>query len=322
MRPLSGAEVEALVRDQVVGDRRPRRRWWQQIQVASGGNALYATQLAGAAAAAGELPAAVPDGLDAMCRARVAAASPAARELLDAAAVLGMDVPARPAGRDPRRRARRRRAPRSPRCARAGLLATDDEHDRVRFTHGVIRQVIYDDLTADPPPPPARAQRRRARGRGRARARSPRGARPPPRAGPPAGERRRARPRRSRRPGRHAARQGALEVSRRLLEHAVAARRRRPAGQHRDRPRHGGGGRGRHGGGEADRGGRRCRAGRGPMGPRRRCRGRPVAAGRLARAPATPCALAADIEEALAHLDPDDLSRRGPAPVVARPTCS
>ena len=129
MRPLSGAEVEALVRQQVVGvaDLEPLV---EQIQVASGGNALYATQLAAAAAAAGELPDAVPAGPRRACAGRGSRPRrPSGARAPRRGGGARMDVPARAA----RRRSSTPRPTTSSAeptsCARAGLLAADDEHD-------------------------------------------------------------------------------------------------------------------------------------------------------------------------------------------------
>ena len=307
MRPLSGPEVAALVRDQVVGIAHVDQLAGQ-IEVASGGNALYATQLASAAAAAGRLPPTVPVGLEAMCRARVAAAPAPARELLDAAAVLGTDVPVRllpmlldTTSDDVERRIADVRT--------AGLLETDDDHDRVRFTHGVIRQVIYDDLTP--------TQRRRLHERsaealdatpeheaGHLAAR----AHHLERAGPLVSDARVAEALEA--AGRSAARQGALEVSRRLLERGL---RRAPDDQRAGIEI----ALGMVAVAEGDLTGvKQIEAGARSA----REQGRwdlvadaAVARSQLAASPGArhALALAADIEEALAHVAPDDGTRRG-----------
>lgn len=152
LRPLSSAELQALVRGHAVGVD-DVDVLAAQIHEASGGNALYATQLARAAAPSGQLPATVPDGLDAMCRSRVAVISPPARALLDAAAVLGIDVDVEVItallGTSPEDVDARMQE-----VVAAGLITDPDRPDHHhRFTHGVVRQVVYDDLT------PARRRR-------------------------------------------------------------------------------------------------------------------------------------------------------------------
>ena len=307
MRPLSGAEVEALVRDQVVGIA-DLDALAAQIQVASGGNALYATQLASAAAAAGELPATVPVGLDAMCRARVAAASEQSRGVLEAAAVLGMDVPAAllpkvldvPPGDVERQLTE---------VHTAGLLVADEDHDRVRFTHGVIRQVVYDDLLPT---------RRRRLHELSAVALAARAAHEPGHLAALAHHLERARPlvtdaqaaEALEAAGRHAARQGALEVSRRHLERALQL----AADEHRAGIEIA---LGMVAVAEGDlAGAKQIEAGAHVA----REQGRwdlvadaAVARSQLAASPGTGHALglAADIEEAVAHLDPDDPARIG-----------
>jgi DNA-binding SARP family transcriptional activator len=151
LRPLSSAELQALVRGHAVGVD-DVDVLATQIHEASGGNALYATQLARAAAPTGRLPATVPDGLDAMCRSRVAVISPPARSLLDAVAVLGIDVDVDvitamlgTSAEDVDERVQE--------VVAAGLLTDPERADHHRFTHGVVRQVVYDDLT------PARRRR-------------------------------------------------------------------------------------------------------------------------------------------------------------------
>ncbi|MFL6204063.1 MAG: BTAD domain-containing putative transcriptional regulator [Acidimicrobiales bacterium] len=307
MRPLSGPEVAALVRDQVVGVT-DVDELAAQIEVASGGNALYATQLASAAAAAGRLPTTVPVGLDAMCRARVAAATPAARQLLDAAAVLGTDVPlgVLPSILDTSRDDVERRVAE---VRTAGLLATDDHLDRVRFSHGVVRRVIYADLT------PTQRRRLHERSADALDALTPR---EPGHLAAIAHHLEAARPLVSdaraaqalEAAGRHAAGQGALEVSRRLLEQALqlAAEDQRAGIEI---------GLGMVAVAEGDLAGvKQIEAGALAA----RAEGRwdlvadaAVARSQLAASPTPHHALelAADIEEAVAHIDPGDLTRRG-----------
>ncbi|MGH9275964.1 MAG: ATP-binding protein, partial [Acidimicrobiales bacterium] len=165
LRPLSSAELQALVRGHAVGVD-DVDVLAEQIHEASGGNALYATQLARAAAPTGQLPTSVPDGLEAMCRSRVTVISAPARALLDAAAVLGMDVDLRlltalldTSAEDIDQRVHE--------VIASGLVTEPDHTDHHRFTHGVVRQVVYDDL------PPARRRRLHALAADALEARSP-----------------------------------------------------------------------------------------------------------------------------------------------------
>jgi len=103
----------------------------------------------------------------------------------------------------------------------AGLVTESDEIDHHRFTHGVIRQVIYDDLST--------ALRRRLHTRAADALEASRAARDPAVIAAVAHHLRHARPlvtddrvgRALEAAGRQAARQGALEAGRRLLEEAV-----------------------------------------------------------------------------------------------------
>jgi DNA-binding SARP family transcriptional activator len=155
LRPLSSTELQALVRGHAVGvDNIDQLA--EQIREASGGNALYATQLARAATPSGELPTSVPAGLDAMCRSRVAVISPQARALLDAASVLGNAIDLQlitalldTSAEDVDQRIRE--------VIASGLVTEPDRADGHHFAHGVVRQVVYEDLTP--------AQRRRLHAR-------------------------------------------------------------------------------------------------------------------------------------------------------------
>jgi DNA-binding SARP family transcriptional activator len=144
LRPLSSAELQALIRGHAVGVD-DVDLLAEQIHEASGGNALFATQLARAAAPTGRLPTAVPDGLDAMCRSRVAVISAPARALLEAASVLGIDVDLALVAalldasvEDTDQRVHE--------VVAAGLVTEAEQTDHLRFAHGVVRQVVYDDL--------------------------------------------------------------------------------------------------------------------------------------------------------------------------------
>ena len=213
MRPLSGAEVEALVREQVVGRHRPRASWSQQIQVRVGRQrALRHPAAPRAAAAAGELPDSVPVRASTRCAGR--GSPPPRRE--DASSST------RPRCSGPMCRSRllaaildtyrgRRRAPGRRAAARPACW-----RDRRRPRPRPLQPRGDPPASSTTTSPPARRRRLHERVRRRAaaaaepRRRPPGGPGPPPRAqaGPLVSDDRVAAALEA--AGRHAARQGAL----------------------------------------------------------------------------------------------------------------
>lgn len=117
----------------------------RRIERASGGNPLYILQLQQAHDRGEALDVEPPDDLRQLCRARLAPLSSAVRELLEAVAVLGDDAPASSAaailGRD-----RSDVAPHLSEAQRRGLLHSRPALDVQRFVHGVVSQVVEDEI--------------------------------------------------------------------------------------------------------------------------------------------------------------------------------
>jgi DNA-binding SARP family transcriptional activator len=114
------------------------------IHRAAGGNPLYALQLQ-LLMADGETPQPLPDGLHALCRTRLAGLSPGALELLEVAAVLGVEVSAAEVASvldEPRVALSARLVE----VAEAGIIEGADGFDRFRFVHGVIHQAVYEQI--------------------------------------------------------------------------------------------------------------------------------------------------------------------------------
>ena len=137
---------ELRVLADLVSDASPDPAFTELLRHASGGNPLHVVQLARLlAASGGVLPRPLPRDLTAVLRARVESLSAETRSLLGVAAVVGdeftVDLVAHVRGRDDLDVAEALET-----AHHARLVEPTDAFDRYRFVHGLVRQMLYDDL--------------------------------------------------------------------------------------------------------------------------------------------------------------------------------